>query len=65
MPKKVNNVCPYCGQTISYRAFAEDGVEWTEYKMPFGSTLRQYFHKACYDANKNKGGNKNEKVKQR
>ena len=63
MPKKVNNICPFCGQVISYRAFAEDGVEWTEYKMPLGSTLRQYFHKVCYEANKEKkGGVKNGKA---
>jgi len=63
MPKKVNNICPYCGQTISYRAFAEDGVEWTEYKMPFGSTLRQYFHKSCYLENKGRRKEANGKEK--
>lgn len=53
MTKMVCNVCPYCGQVISYRAFKDESVAWLERKSTSGKgTARVYFHKTCYEANK-------------
>lgn len=51
MAKMVCNVCPYCGQVISYRAFKDESVAWFERKSTSGNGIRRvYFHKTCFDA---------------
>ena len=45
--KQVNNVCPFCGQTISYRSFKDKDVKWTD-TSGVHSGKRQYFHESCY-----------------
>ena len=45
--KQVNNVCPFCGQIISYRSFKEKDVKWYD-TSAVHSVKRQYFHESCY-----------------
>ena len=44
---KANNVCPLCGEIISYRQFKDDDVRYVDQKQPRG-IKRQYFHYSCY-----------------
>lgn len=45
--KQVNNVCPFCGQIISYRSFKDQDVRWSDTHAVHGMK-RQYFHYSCY-----------------
>ena len=60
--KQVNNVCPFCGQTISYRSFKDKDVKWSD-TNGVHSGKRQYFHESCYLRSVNKGGKNNVKEK--
>ena len=52
--KQVNNVCPFCGQIISYRSFKEKDVKWYD-TSAVHSVKRQYFHYSCYMRTMNRG----------